>query len=88
MHAAPGRDELPDLDTSRPASGEKRKQRRQQVCTTVEDVLGKPLREAGADYVLPDGRLVATYYSKIHDGGVTWLGGCRITSETRTYWCC
>ena len=40
----------------------------------AEAVLGKALREVGPDYVLPDGRLVAIYYSKIHDGGDTFLG--------------
>ena len=74
MHEAAGSDELPDLDTSDPAAGEKRAQRREQVRGRVEAVLGKALREVGPDYVLPDGRLVAIYYSKIHDGGDTFLG--------------
>jgi hypothetical protein len=32
------------------------------------------LREVGPDYVLPDGRVVAIYYSKIHTRGSTFLG--------------
>ena len=67
-------DELPDFDTSHAAVGEKRAQRREQVRRRVEAVLGKPLREEGPDYALPDGRLVAIYYSKIHDRGDTFLG--------------
>jgi hypothetical protein len=73
-HAAAGNDEPLDLDSSHPAVGEKRAQRREQVRRRVEDVLGKAVREVGSNYVLPDGRLVAIYYSKIHDGGDTWLG--------------
>lgn len=75
VHAAPaGNDELSDFDASHAAAGEKRAERREQVRRRLEAVLGKPLREAGPDYVLPDGRLVAIYYSKIHDGGNTFLG--------------
>jgi hypothetical protein len=86
MHAAAARirealtqgnslgDGLPDLDASELPAAEKRTQRREQVRIRVEAVLGKPLREVGPDYVLPDGRLVAIYYSKIHDGGETFLG--------------
>lgn len=67
-------DELPDFDASHAAVGEERAQRREQVRSRVEAVLGKPLREEGPDYALPDGRLVAIYYSKIHDRGNTFLG--------------
>ena len=67
-------DELPDFYASHDAVGEKRAQRREQVRSRVEAVLGKPLREEGPDYALPDGRLVAIYYSKIHDRGETFLG--------------
>jgi hypothetical protein len=67
-------DELPDFDASHAAVGEKRAQRREQVRRRVEAVLGKPLREEGPDYALPDGRLVVIYYSKIHDRGDTFLG--------------
>jgi 5-methylcytosine-specific restriction protein A len=67
-------DELPDLDALDAAAGEKRARRREQVRSQVETVLGKPLREVGPDYVLPDGRPVAIYYSKVHDGGDTFLG--------------
>ena len=67
-------DELPDFDASHAADGEERTQRREQVRSRVEAVLGKPLREEGPDYALPDGRLVAIYYSKIHDRGDTFLG--------------
>jgi hypothetical protein len=66
-------DETPDPDISHAAGGE-RARRREQVRSRVEAVLGKPLREEGPDYALPDGRLVAIYYSKIHDGGDTYLG--------------
>ena len=72
--AATVSEELPDSRASHAASGEKRAQRREQVRARVETVLGKPLREAGPDYVLPDGRLVAIYFSKIHAGGNTFLG--------------
>jgi hypothetical protein len=67
-------DELPDSDASHAAAREERAQRREQVRSRVEAVLGKPLREEGPDYALPDGRLVAIYYSKIHDRGDTFLG--------------
>ena len=67
-------DELPDFDISHVAVGEERARRREQVRSRVEAVLGKPLREEGPDYALPDGRLVAIYYSKIHDRGDTFLG--------------
>jgi hypothetical protein len=67
-------DELPDFDASHAAVGEERALRREQVRSRVEAVLGKPLREEGPDYALPDGRLVAIYYSKIHDRGDTFLG--------------
>ena len=67
-------DELPDFDASHAAAGEERALRREQVRSRVEAVLGKPLREEGPDYSLPDGRLVAIYYSKIHDRGDTFLG--------------
>ncbi len=67
-------DELPDFDASHAAVGEKRAQRREQVRRRVEAVVGKPLREEGPDYALPDGRLVVIYYSKIHDRGDTFLG--------------
>lgn len=87
MHAAPGSNEVPDLDASELAAGEKRKHRREQVRRRVEDVLGKALREAGTEYVLPDDRLVATYYSKIHNGGAVWLG-VQTTLKTMTYWFC
>jgi hypothetical protein len=72
--AATASEELPDSKAFHAASGEKRAQRREQVRARVETVLGKPLREAGPDYVLPDGRLVAIYFSKIHTGGNTFLG--------------
>ncbi len=67
-------DELPDFHASHAAVREERAQRREQVRSRVEAVLGKPLREEGPDYALPDGRLVAIYYSKIHDRGDTFLG--------------
>jgi hypothetical protein len=67
-------DELSDFDPSQAAVEGKRAQRREQVRRRVEAVLGKPLREEGPDYALPDGRLVAIYYSKIHDRGDTFLG--------------
>jgi hypothetical protein len=67
-------DEPPDSDASHTAAGEERAQRREQVRSRVEAVLGKPLREEGPDYALPDGRLVAIYYSRIHDRGDTFLG--------------
>ena len=65
---------MPDLDASNPAAEERRVRRREQVRRRVEAVLGKALQEAGPDYVLPDGRYVVIYYSKIHDGGGTFLG--------------
>ena len=40
----------------------------------VEAVLGRPLRDEGSDYILPDGRRVAIYYSKIYDDGGIFLG--------------
>lgn len=67
-------DELPDLDAPDAAAEGSRAERREQVRSRVEAILGKALREAGPDYVLPDGRLVAIYYSKIHDGGEAFLG--------------
>jgi 5-methylcytosine-specific restriction protein A len=73
-HATARDAELPDLDVSDAAAGEKRAQRREQVRSRVEAVLGRALREVGPDYILPDGRLVAIYYSKIHDDGSTFLG--------------
>lgn len=72
---------MPDLDASDPAVSERRTQRREQVRRRVETVLGKTLREAGPDYVLPDGRFVASYYSKIHDGGSTFLGAKNRTKD-------
>jgi hypothetical protein len=72
--AAARSDDLPDLDASGAPAREKRDQRREQVRGRVEVVLDKALLEVGPDYVLPDGRLVAIYYSKIHDGGETFLG--------------
>jgi hypothetical protein len=66
--------ELDDPEVSDLAAGGKRTQRREQVRRRVEVVLGKALREVGPDYALPDGRLVAIYYSKIHAGGDTFLG--------------
>ena len=53
---------------------DRRAQRREQVRSRVEGVLGRPLQDSGPDYVLPDGRRVAIYYSKIHDRGETYLG--------------
>jgi len=54
---------------------EKRAQRREQVRRRVEDVIDEALQDSGHDYVLPDGRLVAIYYSKIHPRGHnTFLG--------------
>ena len=67
-------DELPDSEPSHAAVGEERAQRREQVRSRVEVVLGKPLRDEGPDYVLPDGRRVAIYYSKVYDDGGIFLG--------------
>jgi hypothetical protein len=67
-------EELPDLDAPDAAAEGSRAERREQVRSRVEAILGKALQEVGPDYVLPDGRLVAIYYSKIHDGGEAFLG--------------
>jgi hypothetical protein len=48
--------------------------RRSQVRNRVEDTLGVQLWEAGPDYSLPDNRLVAIYYSKIHRDRDPFLG--------------
>jgi 5-methylcytosine-specific restriction protein A len=69
-----GSDDLPDVNISDSDARKKRAERREQVGRRVEGVLGKALREVGPDYVLPDGRLVAIYYSKVHVGGATYLG--------------
>jgi hypothetical protein len=61
-----GAGEERDLDPAGAWPEEKRPQRREQVRRRVEDVLDETLKESGHDYVLPDGRLVAIYYSKIH----------------------
>ena len=75
MHAASAESDEPvNSGESHAATGVKRAQRREQVRARVEVVLGKSLREAEPDYVLPDGRLVAIYYSKIHEDGDTFLG--------------
>jgi hypothetical protein len=52
----------------------KHAQRRSQVRNRVEDILGVQLREAGPDYSLPDNRIVAIYYSKIHRDRDPFLG--------------
>ena len=70
--AGPGEQPAPALPQITVA--ERRAQRREQVRSRVEGVLGKPLQDSGPDYVLPDGRRVAIYYSKIHDRGETYLG--------------
>jgi hypothetical protein len=75
VHAtAADSDELPGLDASRADAGHKRAQRREQVRRRVEAVLDRPLRDVGPDYVLPDGRLVAIYYSRTYDDGGFFLG--------------
>jgi hypothetical protein len=61
------------LDSSH-ASLQKRQERRVQVRERIEDTLDEPLQEAGPDYILPDGRRVAIYYSKIRSDGSTFLG--------------
>lgn len=68
-------DELPDLDGPDAAADGSRAERREQVRSRVEAVLGRALREVGPDYVLPDGSLVAIYYSKIHHDGEAFFGG-------------
>ena len=45
-HDRAGRNDLPDLDASHAATGERRAQRREQVRRRVETVLGKALQEA------------------------------------------
>jgi hypothetical protein len=69
-----GGGDLPDLYAAGASAEEQHTQRREQVRRRVEDVLDKALQEVGPDYVLPDGRLVAIYYSKIRDNGGTWFG--------------
>jgi hypothetical protein len=59
---------------SHAGSGDERVRRREQVRSRVEAVLGKHLQEFGPDYRLPDGRIVAIYYSKIHKRGNVYLG--------------
>jgi len=66
--------ELPDSASFHAADTGNRVQRREQVRSRVERVLGKPLQESGSDYSLADGRRVAIYYSKIHSNGTAYLG--------------
>jgi hypothetical protein len=73
-HAAATDSDAPlDVDASH-AAWQRRAQRRSQVRERVEEILGISLQEAGPDYVLPDNRLVAIYYSKIHSNGNVFLG--------------
>lgn len=60
--------------TATATAAEMRTHRREQVRRRVETVLAMPLHEVGPDYVLPDGRVVAIYYSKIHPDGNAFLG--------------
>ena len=61
-------------DASDATAAGKRAHRCEDVRRRVEGVLGKALQASGPDYVLPDGRLIDIYYSKIHDGGAAFLG--------------
>jgi hypothetical protein len=63
---AEGANEERELKAVDDSPEEKRRQRREQVRKRVEDILDESLREIGRNYVLPDGRVVAIYYSKIH----------------------